>query len=68
MIKQQAEGAEKLKNDQKAEAGLYASMFITFIQTKGLWPCLMEPGEQPKPILADELTKVKDEFKEFIGS
>ncbi|MEW8139384.1 MAG: hypothetical protein AB2761_20160 [Candidatus Thiodiazotropha endolucinida] len=44
------------------EHGALITMFINFIQTKGLWPCVMESGEQPKPIPPSELLKLKDEF------
>ena len=46
-------------------AGLHASMLITFMQTKGLWPCLLEAGEDPVPILTKDLMDIKNEFKKF---
>jgi hypothetical protein len=38
------------------------TMFINFIQCKGAWPCILEMGEQPKVIPAEEVMKMKDEF------
>ncbi len=36
------------------------TMFLAFIQTKGMWPCLLEIGESPKIVPADEVLKLKD--------
>ena len=44
---------------------LHVKMFITFIQTKGLWPCFMQIGEAPEPIKTDELFKLVDEFQKL---
>lgn len=38
------------------------TMFITFIQTKGAWPCILELVEPPKMLSSEELLKMKDEF------
>ena len=38
------------------------TMFITFMQASGAWPCILETGEAPKVIPAREVFKMKNEF------
>ncbi|MCG7985019.1 MAG: hypothetical protein JAY90_19995 [Candidatus Thiodiazotropha lotti] len=44
------------------EQSTIITMFIHHLQTKGLWPCFMQVGEEPQPIDHNELFKLRDEF------
>lgn len=38
------------------------TMFITFMQNKGVWPCTLEPCEFPRGLSAKKVLEMKDEF------
>ena len=43
------------------EQSTVITMFLTFMQNKGIWPCELE-GEMPEAISTEDLFKLRDEF------
>ena len=38
------------------------TMFITFMQNKGVWPCTVKACEFPRELSAKKVLEIKDEF------
>lgn len=43
-------------------AALITTLFVAFLQTKGIWPCVLEIGEPPKKVPQHEVFNLRDEF------
>ncbi len=42
------------------------TLFLNFIQIKGVWPCEMKIGEPPRRLTIDEAFKLRDDFLAFM--